>query len=79
METDGRYRIVGIAQVDGEPTTAGVEPGDIIIGIDGIGMTGATMGTVVDALRGNPGDMHTLEVDRKGERFTVEATVRRFL
>jgi len=79
VETDGRYRIVGIAQVDGEPTTAGVEPGDIIIGIDGIGMTGATMGTVVDALRGNPGDMHTLEVDRKGERFTVEATVRRFL
>jgi len=79
VEIDGMYRIVGIAHIDDEPTVPGVEPGDIIVGIDGRATTGATMGTVVDALRGNPGDTHILEIERAGDVFTVETTVRRFL
>jgi hypothetical protein len=37
------------------------------------------MGTVVDALRGTPGDIRILELRRNGEWFTIEARVERFL
>jgi hypothetical protein len=37
------------------------------------------MGTVVDALRGQPGDVRTLVVEREGKRRTIAARVERFL
>ena len=36
-------------------------------------------GTVVDALRGKPGEKHTLTLERKGSQFNVEATVEHIL
>jgi hypothetical protein len=47
--------------------------------VDNLETTGATMGTVVDALRGTPGDVRILVLERNGERFRVEANVERFL
>ena len=41
--------------------------------------TGATMGTVVDALRGKPGDIRVLILEREGKRFRVETRVERYL
>ena len=42
-------------------------------------ITGATMGNVVDALRGKPGDVRTIELERDGKKFTIKATVKRLL
>ncbi len=76
---DGRYEIVGIAEKDGAPVVTGVEAGDILLQAGDVAATGATMGAVVDAMRGRPGDVRALKLDRKGKIVTVEATVRRLL
>ena len=57
----------------------GVEPGDMLIQAGDLSVTGATMGTVVDALRGAPGDLRVLVVERNGKRVRIEARVRRHL
>ena len=78
-EADGRYRVIGITVVNGKPSVPGVEPGDVLLKIENLEATTATMGTVVDALRGRPGDRRTLLLERDGERFLIEARVERFL
>ena len=55
----------------------GVEPGDRLLKVDGLEVTGASMGRVVDALRGRPGDVRLLQLERRGKTFTVRATVTR--
>lgn len=75
----GTYEVIGVAEVDGVPAVQGVEQGDILLDIDGLQVTGATMGTVVDALRGEPGDTRTLQFEHDGKRFTVVARVDRLL
>lgn len=79
LEPDGAYRVVGVSQKDGRPSVDGVRPGDVLLEIDALRTSGATMGTVVDALRGTPGDVRTLLIEREGERRTVAARVERFL
>lgn len=76
---DLSYEVTGIARVDGKKTVDGVEPRDKLVRIDDLEVQGATMGTVVDALRGAPGDIHTLTFDRAGQRIVVQATVKRLL
>jgi len=78
-ETDGKYQVIGISRKDGKQTVEGVEPGDILLKIDDLAVTGATMGTVVDALRGKPGDIRILLVERKNQQFRIEAKVERLL
>lgn len=76
---DGSYQVIGVATIDGRSAVPGVEPGDMLLEVDGREVTGATMGTVVDALRGEPGEARALVLDRGGERVTAEARVERFL
>lgn len=78
-EADGSYSVIGIPTKDGTPLVTGVEPGDVLVGVDDLKTTGATFGTVVDALRGKPGDIHVLELERHGNRVRVEAKVARAL
>lgn len=78
-EAGGRWKVLGVAQRDGRPVAEGVEAGDILLGVGTLQTTGATMGTVVDALRGTPGDLRVLTLERAGTRHTVEARVRRLL
>ena len=54
-----------------------MEAGDKLISIGDLETAGATMGTVMDALRGKPGETRTLVVEREGGRRTVEADVTR--
>jgi hypothetical protein len=42
-------------------------------------VSAATLGTVVDALGGKPGDVRVLVLDRQGKRIRVEARVHRFM
>ena len=78
-QADQSYRVIGIAKKDGRPALEGVEPGDKLLRVGNLNATGATMGTVVDALRGNPGDVCILLLERNGKPFKIEAKVERFL
>ena len=62
-EADGGFRIIGIASRDGRPLVTGVEPGDRLLQIGELKTTGETMGTVVDALRGKPGEVRSLLIE----------------
>jgi hypothetical protein len=78
-EPDGSYSVIAVATKDGKPSVEGVEPGDKLLEINGLKATGATMGTVIDALRGTPADTRTLLLERNGKQFKVMAKVERFL
>jgi hypothetical protein len=78
-EADGSYRVIGVARKDGKPVVDGVQPGDVLLRVGDLEATGATMGTVVDALRGKPGEVRTLVLDRNGKRLRIETKVERLL
>jgi len=78
-EPDRSYSVIAAATKDEKPSVAGVEPGDKLLEVDGLKATDATMGTVIDALRGAPGDTRSLLLERNGKRFEVVARVERFL
>lgn len=79
QEEDGSYQVIGIAQKDGMPVVDGVEPGDKLLRVGVLKTTNATMGTVVDALRGKPGEVRILLLQRKGMQLKIETTVKRLL
>jgi hypothetical protein len=76
---DGRWTVIGVISKEGKPLVEGVQPGDILLRVGTTVATGATMGTVTDALRGKPGDTRTLILERDGHEFTVKATVTKLL
>jgi hypothetical protein len=78
-EMDGGYSVLGVARKDGQAAVPGVEPGDRLLQVDDLDVAGATMGTVVGALRGDPGEIRILVLEREGRRRTVEARVERLL
>ena len=78
-EPDNTYRVIGIVKKDGKPVVNGIEPGDVLLQVENLKTTGATMGTVVDALRGRPGDIRVLVLERNGKKFRIEARVVRVL
>lgn len=78
-EADGGYSVIGVARKDGRPAVEGVEPGDRLLQVGSVKAMGATMGAVVDALRGRPGEIRRLILERNGRRFYVAARVERFL
>lgn len=78
-EADGSYSVLGVVSKDGKPAVEGAEAGDKLIKIGDLETTGATMGTVVDALRGKPGDIRILILERGGKRLAIEAKVARQL
>jgi hypothetical protein len=78
-EADSGFSVIGVAQKGGKPVVEGVEPGDRLLQVGDLEVQGVTMGTVIDALRGQPGDNRTLIFLRGGARFTVKAKVERFL
>jgi len=76
---DQRWAVIGIVNKDGKPIVEGIEKGDILLQVGNLKTTGATMGTVIDALRGTPGERKILLLEREGKPFTVKAEVERFL
>jgi hypothetical protein len=76
-EEDNSLTIVGVVMIDGRPVVEGVRPGDKLIRVGDLDVASATMGAVVEAMRGRPGDTRTLVIDRDGERITVDAEVLR--
>lgn len=78
-EMDGNYSILGIAYKDGIPAVVGIKTGDILVKVDDLTIKNSTMGTVIDALRGKPGDTHHLILEHDGKQFEIVGTVKRFL
>ena len=76
---DGNYSVVGVPRLEGKSGVEGVLPGDKLVQVDGLIVRGVTMGTVVDSLRGHPGDTRMLIIERGGKRFRIKAIVKRFL
>ena len=75
-DRDGRFGVRAIAKKDGKDTVEEVQPGDKLLQVDGVDMQGLPMDSVIDALRGKSGDIHTLVLSRKGKEFTMRAPVR---
>jgi hypothetical protein len=78
-EVDGRYTVVAVVPFDGQPSVPDVRAGDVLIGVDGAPVTGASLGQVWSLLGGAPGQVRKLIVERDGKRLAVDSTVRRFL
>jgi C-terminal processing protease CtpA/Prc len=82
-EDDGRFTILGVADLDGKPSVPqgpdGVQPGDHLVAIGGIPVRGSTMGQVWAGLGGTPGQERILTIERAGKEFTVTAKVEHFL
>jgi hypothetical protein len=78
-EADGSYRVIGIARRDGKVLVQGVEPGDTLLRVGDLEVKGVSMGTVVDALRGKPGEMRILVLERAGERIEVQTRIEHLL
>jgi len=84
---EGRYSGVGlwvrpsregvlVASVQGESPAAdaGIEPGDVIVAVDGTSATSTSVGTVVQRLRGPAGSSVTLTLRRDGTTSDVTVT-----
>ena len=78
-EVDGRYTVIAVVPYEGQPSVAEIKAGDVLVGVDGAPVTGATMGQVWSLLGGEPGQVRKLIIERDGKRVTIDATVRRFL
>jgi hypothetical protein len=77
-EANGTFTVAGVVTRGGTPSVEGVQPGDTLIRVGTLDAAGATMGAVVDALRGKPGATRRLVIARAGQRSTVDAKVTRF-
>jgi hypothetical protein len=78
-EGDGRFSILGVADIDGMPSVAGVQAGDHLEAVNDLPVRGTTMGQVWSLLGGTPGQEKKLTVERGGKEFSVTAKVQHFL
>jgi len=78
-EGDGRFTILGVADIDGKPSVDGVESGDHLEGVNDVPVRGATMGLVWSMLGGIPEQEKKLTIERAGKEFSVVARVQHFL
>ncbi len=74
-EADGSYSVAGVVRRGDRPLLAGVRAGDRLLAVDGLEVTGATMGRVVGTLRGKPGESRRLLLERDGARLVEIAAV----
>jgi hypothetical protein len=75
---DGRFTITGTASSCGYPEGA-VQPGDHLLAVDGHPVAGLSRPEVLALLKGVPGDLRRLAVERAGRRIEVALPVVRLL
>ena len=78
-ESNGVYRILGVADYNGNPSVAGAMKGDVLLKVNDNPVDGLTMGGVWSLLQGHPGAIDNLELERDGKTFIIKTKVRRFL
>jgi hypothetical protein len=72
------YLIAGIVSQDRRLTVTSIDPGDRLVRIDGMNVTGASREAVLSALHGKPGDIHAITVDKDAKEITVQGQVLHF-
>jgi len=78
-QEDGTYKIIGVAFKEGKPIVDGISPGDLLLQIDDLRVKNKTMGTVIDALRGKPGEIRNLILERNGNTIKICAEIKRII
>lgn len=78
-EGDGRFTILGVADLDGRPSVERLQAGDHLIAVNELPVQGVTMGQVWSMLGGTPGQDKKLTIERAGKEFPVSAKVQHFL
>lgn len=78
-EDDGRYAILGVAELDGKRSVDGVQAGDHLEAVNDLPVRGVTMGQVWSMLGGTPGQEKKLTIERGGKELAVTAKVQHFL
>lgn len=73
-EPDGSYLVL-----DTVKSEKSLRPGDKLLQIDDLAVTGATLAKVIDALRGTPGQTRTVRIERAGKSLTLKVPVQRVL
>lgn len=79
-QIDGSYRVLEIATGGNAPQISEqIQAGDILLHVNQQEISGLSLASAVDALRGVPSQMHTLQLERAGQRREVQVPVRRIL
>lgn len=68
--------LVIVAPLDDTPAQrAGLQPGDMIVKLDGVAVQGDNLRAVTNRLRGPPGSKIVLTISRRGQRETFDVTL----
>lgn len=78
-QSDGRYLITSLSNQNDPLVLRSMRVGDELLQVDGQDVHGLSLATVIDALRGEPGLIHTLLVGRDGQRLLVQAPTARII
>jgi hypothetical protein len=78
-QRDGTYSIVAVSDRNDPHVLQSVQVGDILLQVDALKVTGLSLPQVVDALRGEPGHMHMLLLERDGTCLVVNVPTARIL
>ena len=74
----GKYSVIALPTQNGKVAVHGIAVNDELLSVDGVAVTGATMGKVLTALHGRPGEIRRLVLERNGKSFIVKAPITRF-
>jgi hypothetical protein len=79
-QIDGSYRVLEVAAGGNAPQDyVQIQAGDILLHVNQQEISGLSLASAVDTLRGVPGQMHTLQLERAGQRRAIQVPVRRIL
>ncbi|MDP9122763.1 MAG: hypothetical protein M3O15_15565, partial [Acidobacteriota bacterium] len=78
-QADGGRVVAAVSAQNAPEVVKGVQVGDKLLRIDGLSVEGKALGLLAEALRGKPGDVHVLGLERAGRRVEVRAPVVRLL
>lgn len=74
----GKYSVIALPTQNGKTTVHGIEVNDELLSVDGMAVTGLTMGKVLTSLHGRAGETRRLVLERNGNPFSVNARVTHF-
>ena len=77
-QLDGSYRVLEVATSGNASQVAEqVQAGDLLLRVNQQEISGLSLAGAVDALRGVPGQVHTLQLERAGRRREIQVPVER--
>ena len=78
-QRDGNYVVAGISDQTNKEIYRAARRGDRLIKVGAFEVTGASFARVIDSLRGKPGNLRLLVLERDGKQFEVKAPIIRAL